>query len=145
MTQLLYHLRTHRAYQPSIAYNFRFVRTQTVITRLDHRPAGYPNHSAQDHSTKAKQHSPQASKNKNKMCTETTTIYTQCHCTKVHSSYCAGALSDVEKGGAEKSGRVPEYKNCMALKKVQQAKEDICGEKACPEAKGTVVMDFSCR
>ena len=68
-----------------------------------------------------------------------------CHCTKVHSSYCAGALNDVEKSGAEKSGRIPEYKNCMALKKVQQAKEDICGEKACPEAKGTVVMDFSCQ
>jgi hypothetical protein len=79
------------------------------------------------------------------MCTETTTIYTYCHYTKVHSAYCAGALIDVEKGGVEKSGRVPEYKDCMALKKVQHAKEGICGENACPKAKGTVVMDFFCQ
>ena len=78
------------------------------------------------------------------MCTETTTIYTHCHCTKVHSSYCVGALNDVENGGAEKSERVHEYKNCMALKKVQQAKEGICEEKDCPKAKATAVMDFFC-
>jgi hypothetical protein len=76
------------------------------------------------------------------MCTETTTTYTKCHCTKIHSSYCAPAPSDVKKISGEKSGRVSEYRNCMALKNVQEMKERTCGEKGCPKAEGQTVMGF---